>query len=712
MAEALYRTYRPQTFADMVGQEHIERTLRNAITQDKVSHAYLFCGPRGTGKTTTARLLAKALLCEQAPTPEPEGNCAECLAIATGEHPDVYELDAASRTGVENVREEIIGRVQFAPTRGAKKIYVIDEVHMLSTAAFNALLKTLEEPPSHVVFILCTTDPHKVPETIHSRCQRFDFQRIAAEEIVMHLGAICVAEGVEFEGTALELIAYRAEGGMRNALTMLEQAMTYGMGVVSLSTVESLVGSLDASDLAQIVNAIGRRDVAACFAWTAAYIETGADLAQFARSLAERVRTMYILSIAGLDAPADISDAQRSEIAEELALFGSDRLARMLAVLGDLIAELKVSTNMRLSFEIALTRMVRPEADLTLAALAERIEELERRLAAQASVTVSPVSAPVSVSMLRTDDGSVSVPRLDTVLDASTPHTDGAPAPVSHSNTYPCEDVESARNSQNTESAKRTEDRESIENATTPSAMPASAPSTDACEGHKASVTSKADVEHKRELLLSDPGALQRIWQKAIAVIKREKAAYAALLTTVQVSYDVVTQTIVLAFPTKNTFAFKAMQRPEATEAIATALTEVFGQRLAFLLIQSDVSDGSDVVTSVSPVEAPTAVLPTEKAVPSSKSDSTVVYDEVPIDLYDEGYASSYGDKVPVSISSTTLDALVASTEPLAPISAPVSDGRGSPKPATDASQTNLDRRELERLLISSFGEGVVIEEA
>ena len=234
MAEALYRKYRPQIFEDVVGQEQIERTIKNAIEQDKVSHAYLFCGPRGTGKTTTARLLAKALLCEKGPTPDPDGTCEDCQMIAEGVHPDVYELDAASRTGVENVREEIINRVQFAPTRGRYKVYIIDEVHMLSIAAFNALLKTLEEPPDHVVFILATTDPQKVPETIHSRCQRFDFRRISNESIVSRLGAVCVAEGVEFEGDALDLIAHHAGGGMRNALTSLEQTIAFGEGKVTL----------------------------------------------------------------------------------------------------------------------------------------------------------------------------------------------------------------------------------------------------------------------------------------------------------------------------------------------------------------------------------------------------------------------------------------------------------------------------------------------
>ena len=247
---------------------------------------------------------------------------------------------------------------------------------MLSTAAFNALLKTLEEPPSHVVFILCTTDPQKVPETIHSRCQRFDFRRISAEAIVSRLGAVCVAEGVEFEGEALDLIAHRAEGGMRNALTSLEQLIAFGEGKVTMEVAERLLGSLDSSDLAAIVRAIGTRDVASCFRWTAEYVETGADLAQFVRDLAEHIRNMYVLALAGDDVALEVGESVRRELADELPLFGPDRLARMLGVLGDVSAELKTSTNPRLSFEIALTRMVRPDSDLTLESLAERVEAL------------------------------------------------------------------------------------------------------------------------------------------------------------------------------------------------------------------------------------------------------------------------------------------------------------------------------------------------
>ncbi len=428
MSEALYRKYRPQIFEDVVGQEHIERTIKNAIEQDKVSHAYLFTGPRGTGKTTTARLLAKALLCEHGPTPEPDGTCDDCAMIAAGEHPDVYELDAASRTGVENVREEIIGRVQFAPTRGRYKIYIIDEVHMLSTAAFNALLKTLEEPPSHVVFILATTDPQKVPETIHSRCQRFDFRRISQEALVSRLGAVCVSEGVEFEGEALDLIAHRAEGGMRNALTSLEQLIAFGEGRVTLEVAERMLGGVDTNDLAEIVRAIGTRDVAACFRWTAEFVETGADLAQFTRDLAEHARNLYVMALVGTDVPLEVSDAVRRELASELPLFGPDRLARLLGVLGDLSAELKTSTNPRLSFEIALTRMVRPDSDLTLEALAERVEALESGYSAVAHVT----SAPAGVSGGGSAQGGEGVSRRGAESAASSSPSAPPTAPSFH----------------------------------------------------------------------------------------------------------------------------------------------------------------------------------------------------------------------------------------------------------------------------------------
>lgn len=535
MAEALYRKYRPQVFEDVVGQDHIERTLKNAISSDKVSHAYLFTGPRGTGKTTTARLLAKALICEKGPTPEPDGTCEDCRLIAEGEHPDVYELDAASRTGVDNVREEIIGRVNYAPTRSRYKVYIIDEVHMLSVQAFNALLKTLEEPPDHVVFVLCTTDPQKVPETIHSRCQRFDFRRIGSEELVSRLGAICEMEGVPFEGDALELVAHRAQGGMRDALTSLEQLIAFSEGSVTMLQAERLLGSLDSSDMAEIITAVGKRDAAACFRWTSEYIETGADLAQFTQDMAEHVRDMYVMSLAGADVALDITDAARRELQAELALFGPDRLSRMLSVLADLMADLKTSTNQRLSFEIALTRMVRPESDLTLDSLAERIEALERGV--QASAPAAVASAPVVVPA-----ASAAVP------------SDPAPASVA-------------------ESAAVTEQ---------PSAAMAAAPQ-------------QADPAAEAAAPLSDLATqdAQRLWESGMAHLKRISEAHRVIFMNAHPAWETPGDVMSITFAEANDFVFGMAQKDEAKAALKEAFAKAGAPQVRFIIRRGEAAPAS-----------------------------------------------------------------------------------------------------------------------
>ena len=579
MAEALYRKYRPQIFEDVVGQEQIERTIKNAIEQDKVSHAYLFCGPRGTGKTTTARLLAKALLCEKGPTPDPDGTCEDCQMIAEGVHPDVYELDAASRTGVENVREEIINRVQFAPTRGRYKVYIIDEVHMLSIAAFNALLKTLEEPPDHVVFILATTDPQKVPETIHSRCQRFDFRRISNESIVSRLGAVCVAEGVEFEGDALDLIAHHAGGGMRNALTSLEQTIAFGEGKVTLAVAERMLGGVDSGDLANIVQALGKRDAAACFNWVAEFVESGSDLAQFARELAQHVRNLYVMSLAGTDVALDVSASERRQLADELPLFGTDRLARMLQVLGDVMAELKTSTNPRLSFEIGCTRMVRPEGDLTLAALAERVEALERSGVAVASpaAAAAPVSAPAPAA----DAPAATAPAA---APAAAPQA--APRPAA---------------------------------AERPAPAPASAPATPAAPAPAASAPAAGGASPQLVATMENPAALQRMWQGALAELKRKKAAYGVLFLGTKAVWNAQTGMLAIEFPKENAFAFKAVQKPDVQAAVADALAQsCAGQAVPFAYQQAGaapVAVAAPTPSRPQPAQArPAAQMPAQPA--------------------------------------------------------------------------------------------------
>ena len=674
MAEALYRKYRPQIFEDVVGQEHIERTIKNAIAQDKVSHAYLFTGPRGTGKTTTARLLAKALLCEKGPTAEPDGTCEDCEMIAAGEHPDVYELDAASRTGVENVREEIIGREQFAPTRGRYKVYIIDEVHMLSTAAFNALLKTLEEPPSHVVFILATTDPQKVPETIHSRCQRFDFRRISTEAMVSRLGAICTAENVEFEGEALELIAHRAEGGMRNALTSLEQLIAFGDGAVTMEVAERMLGAVDSTDLADIVRTIGARDAAACFRWVAEYVETGADMAQFVANLAEHMRNMYVMAVAGPEVVLDVSEATRRELSEELPLFGVDRLARLLGVLGDVAGELKTSTNPRLTFEIALTRMVRPDADVTLEALAERVETLERQLAGASVVAAAPV-VPAGAALVGGDLGRPSAPSgsassgshsavlteggprpaptegiASTATPVATAPAAVAPAsaatapaavaptranpaaavsagsipvggdlgrPSAPAGSAPCDSqsvplAEGGPVSAPTEGVAPTATPVAVAPAPSTACAPAPAPSAPAVAG---------SLSPEIVATLSNMAALQRLWAGVLASLKKSKAAYGVLFMNTKAVFDAAAGALLIEFPAENDFAFRAVQKPDVQAELAQALRREAHGDIPFELRKGGAS--APMASAPAAASAFNAPAPVAQSVPAPSAASS-----------------------------------------------------------------------------------------
>ena len=563
--EALYRKYRPTTFSDVVGQEHIERTLKNAIEQNKVSHAYLFCGPRGTGKTTMARILAKALMCEKAPTIDPDGTCPECEAIAQGTHPDVYELDAASRTGVDNVREEIISRVNYAPTRGAWKIYIIDEAHMLTVPAFNALLKTLEEPPAHVMFILCTTDPQQVPGTIQSRCQRFDFHRISNEAIVSRLGAICVEEGVDFEGEALDLIAYRAEGGMRNALTALEQLIAFGNGHVTLEGAQNLLGSLDETDLSEIVLAIGKRDAAACFNWVARYVETGADLAQFVRDLAEYIRNMYLLFIAGIEVEIHVNEPVRKAMVDQLKFFGEDRLSRLLLVLGDLSKELRTSSNPRLSFEVALTRMIRPDSDLTIEALAERVEELERKLeSGQVGISAqAPTihSEPLATSSVSEETQSSVSTTVQTVPAA--PHAQTAPASP-YAQTAPVSPNEQAA-------------------PAAPQAQPA--PASPQVQAPSAAID------------LTNPAAVQRFWHAVTASLRKSNPARGVLFMNAKVAGEPSGNGLVVTFAKDNGFAYTAAQKPEVQQLLAQTIESVAGGFVPYRLVL----EGGEASASMAP---------------------------------------------------------------------------------------------------------------
>lgn len=603
---------------------------------------------------------------------------------------------------------------------------------MLSTAAFNALLKTLEEPPSHVVFILATTDPQKVPETIHSRCQRFDFRRISAESIVSRLGAICVSEDVEFEGEALDLIAHRAEGGMRNALTSLEQLIAFGEGKVTMEVAERLLGSIDTNDLAEIVRAIGTRDVASCFRWTAEYVETGADLAQFVRDLAEHMRNMYVLSLAGADVALEVSETVRRELASELPLFGPDRLARLLGVLGDLSAELKTSTNPRLSFEIALTRMVRPDSDLTLEALAERIEALESGHSAVAHVIGGGAAAVAAPQVAAASAPQVSVAPAPASPPAS-PATQGAPMPASQPAAAPA-------------SAPGPDRASSAERAGAVPAAPVqpvaasqvAAPSREAggvlpqgAEGVSAprpaspvtqsQAPSAAAPSDQLKASLQNPAALQRVWQAVLATLKKNKAAYGVLFLNTKAVYDAGKDTLIIEFPAENSFAFKAVQKPDVQEAVSVALNQACGESLHFAYAQ-----GGAVATAAAPAARP-APSPTPRptpapaqrpqqpqqtapavSVPAPRPKPVPDYDIPPYEdevvPYDDGYVSSAPTPAPAPdpASAPTPAAVPAPAAP-APVDARTS---ATPEPAVQQSP-----EELQAILAAGFGDGVRVEE-
>lgn len=373
---ALYRQWRPQDFDALVGQKAVKTTLKNALASGKIAHAYLFSGPRGTGKTSMARILAKALNCEQGPTAEPCGQCGNCQRIVQGTSLDVIEIDAASNTSVDNIRD-LREQVAFTPAESRYKVYIIDEVHMLSTGAFNALLKTLEEPPAHAVFILATTDPQKVPATIQSRCQRFEFRRVTVDEIAEHLAMVAAGSGIEADADALRLIAIQAEGGMRDALSLLDQCGVMAKRV-TVATVREVLGIVGREALHELTGAIGRRQLPQALATLNLLLEQGKDVKQVLTELIEYLRAL-VLYLAVPDYEEIYLTDTKEALAELAPLFGRDRLLAAEERLHSAIQELRGSMRPRITAELCLLDLCRVEGS-TLAALSARIEQLERQL--------------------------------------------------------------------------------------------------------------------------------------------------------------------------------------------------------------------------------------------------------------------------------------------------------------------------------------------
>lgn len=352
---ALYRQWRPQRFADIVGQEHVVRTLRNALVNDRLAHAYLFCGPRGTGKTTAAKLLAKAVNCPNLADGEPCNACPTCEQITEGRSVDVLEIDAASNRGIDEIRE-LRDKSRYAPAAARRKVYIIDEVHMLTNEAFNALLKTLEEPPAHVLFVLATTDPQKVPLTILSRCQRFDFHRFAEEQISERLRLVAADRGVTVDEAGLSAIARAAEGGMRDALSLLDQVMAFSGSEVALADVLAVLGAAPLETHLSVARALAARDAVAVLAAIDQVVREGQDLRQFLRDLMACVRQLLLISIGAASEQSGFTPEEWQAMQDVAGQFLPGHLPSLLRQLAEAEGDMRWSSQPRIFLELALIR--------------------------------------------------------------------------------------------------------------------------------------------------------------------------------------------------------------------------------------------------------------------------------------------------------------------------------------------------------------------
>lgn len=396
---ALYRKFRPQTFDGVIGQEHIVQTLKNQMKTGRASHAYLFCGTRGTGKTSTAKIFARAINCTSLTAEgEPCNECDVCRDILAGRSVNVIEIDAASNNSVENIRE-IREEVKYPPTQGKFKVYIIDEVHMLSNSAFNALLKTLEEPPAYVIFILATTDPQKVPATILSRCQRFDFRRITTEEITRTLMGYLEEEGHRAQEDAVRYVARLGDGSMRDSLSILDQCLAFfGGEEVTLEKVLEVVGAVDRTVLFEMAEALSRRDAKKAMTLVEEMLLSGRDVKQFAAEFLEHIRNLLVVSaLAQPGNVLDLSAEEEEQLKQTAGLFSPEELVALMERFSVLQGELRYAANERILLEVELMKLCAPWTERDVTTLAARLGELERKIAAGIVPAAPADSAPAAL---------------------------------------------------------------------------------------------------------------------------------------------------------------------------------------------------------------------------------------------------------------------------------------------------------------------------
>lgn len=396
---ALYRKFRPQEFEDVKGQEHIVTTLKNQIKADRIGHAYLFCGTRGTGKTTMAKIFAKAVNCEHPVDGSPCGECAICKAIADGSSMNVIEIDAASNNGVDNIRQ-IREEVTYRPTEGRYKVYIIDEVHMLSAGAFNALLKTLEEPPSYVIFILATTEAHKIPITILSRCQRYDFHRISIDTIAGRLMDLMKEENVEVEEKAIRYVAKAGDGSMRDALSLLDQCIAFHLGeTLTYENVLEVLGAVDTEIFSRLLRQIINKDITGAIATLDALVDEGREMGQMVTDFTWYLRNLLLMqSSDDMEEVLDMSKEHIALLKEEAQLVKPEVLMRYIRIFSELGNQIKYASQKRILIEIAIIKLCKPQMEKDYESVMDRLASLEAKIANGIPVAQVSVGANMTAS--------------------------------------------------------------------------------------------------------------------------------------------------------------------------------------------------------------------------------------------------------------------------------------------------------------------------